>query len=79
MYMDRISTPTVSRISRQSHAFERARDAVLTLQDSRSALSPQDEETLGILIDDRLMGHLATSMREAKQGKVEPLESILDE
>ena len=77
--MDPNRTPTVSAPARQSRVFERARNAVLTLQDSRGALSPQDEETLSMLMDERLMGELDTSLREAREGRVEPLESILDE
>lgn len=77
--MDQRSASVAVTSSTQSRAFERARDAVLTLQDSRSALSSQDEETLGMLMDERLIRQLDTSLREAKEGKVEPLESILDE
>ena len=78
-HMDQAVISTkVSKSSQQARAFESARDAVLTLRDSKSSLSSQDKETLSILMDKEIIGQLNTSLREAKEGKVEPLENILD-
>ncbi|MAG28792.1 hypothetical protein CL632_01430 [bacterium] len=77
--MDKTATSTkVSESTQHARAFEDAREAVFTLRDSRSSLSPQEKETLSILMDKELMGQLNTSLRDARDGKVEPLENILD-
>ncbi len=56
---------------------EEAREAVTKLRTLRPLLSPQDAETLAILMDHSLMDHLDKSMREATTGKTEPLTHIL--
>ena len=61
-----------------SLAFEEAREAVVKIKTLKPLLSPKDEETLAILIDKGLVNHLAKSLREAKEGKTEPLENILE-
>ena len=40
-------------------------------------LSAQEEETLALLIDTKLMKHLEKSLKESEQGKREPLKNIL--
>ena len=61
-----------------SLAFEEVREAVVKIKTLKPLLSPKDEETLAILIDKGLVNHLAKSLREAKEGKTEPLENILE-
>lgn len=56
---------------------EEARDAVTKLRSLRPLLSLQDTETLAILIDETLVTHLDKSIREATEGKIEPLVRIL--
>ncbi|MEK7576541.1 MAG: hypothetical protein AAB482_02490 [Patescibacteria group bacterium] len=56
---------------------EEARDAVARLRALKPLLSLQDEETLSLLIDKQLLTSLEKSLREAQQGKVEPLGNIL--
>ena len=56
---------------------EEARDAVAKLRVLRPLLSPQDRETLAILMDQNLMRHLDKSLREAASGKTEPIGNIL--
>ena len=56
---------------------EEARDAVAKLRVLRPLLSPQDQETLTILMDHDLMRHLDKSLRETVSGKTEPLTNIL--
>lgn len=58
-------------------ALEEAREAVTALRTLKPLLSPQDEETLTILIDKELMRHLEKSLKEETQGRVMPLKSIL--
>ncbi len=60
-----------------SLALEEAREAVVKLKTLKPLLSPKDEETLAILIDKQLMGHLEKSLSEEARGKVEPLKNIL--
>jgi len=78
-YMDQITTSTIiSTASQNTGAFERAKNAVFVLRDSQSNLSRQEEETLGILMDQKLINHLNTSLQEAENEEVESLENILD-
>ena len=56
---------------------EEARDAVAKLRVLRPLLSPQDRETLAILMDQDLMQHLDKSLCETVSGKTEPLANIL--
>lgn len=58
-------------------ALEEAREAVIKLKTLQPLLSPQDEETLAILMDQELMTELEKSLEEAEKGKIEPLTSIL--
>lgn len=58
-------------------ALEEAHEAVVKLKTLKPFLSPQDEETLAILIDKELINHLEKSLREADEGKIEPLQNIL--
>lgn len=56
---------------------EEAHEAVTTLRALKPFLSPEDEETLIILMDKELMSNLETSLNESDAGKIEPIESIL--
>lgn len=56
---------------------DEAREAVIKLRTLKPFLTPRDEETLELLMDKELMTHLAKSLKEAKEGKIEPLEDIL--
>lgn len=58
-------------------ALEEAHKAVTKLETLKAFLTPSDEETLSILIDNKLMRNLSKSLREAEEGKTEPLENIL--
>ena len=60
-----------------SLAFEEAREAVVKIKTLKPLLSPKDEESLAILVDKELMTRLGKSLKEAKEGQVEPLENIL--
>ena len=62
---------------RSSLAFEEAREAVVKIKTLKPLLSPKDEESLAILVDKELMTRLGKSLKEANEGKVEPLENIL--
>lgn len=57
--------------------FKEAHEAVTKLRTLRPFLSPEDEETLAILMDKELMGHLEKSLSEAEKGRTEPLRNIL--
>ena len=58
-------------------ALEEAREAVVKLTTLKPFLSPEDEETLAVLMDKQLMTGLARSLEEIRKGKLEPLENIL--
>jgi len=58
-------------------AFEEAREAVIKIKTLKPLLSPKEEESLAILMDKELMGHLRKSLEEVRAGKIEPLENIL--
>lgn len=59
-------------------ALEQAHEAVITLKTVKPLLSLQDRETLALLMDKELMSNLERSVQEAENGKLEPLENILD-
>lgn len=61
----------------QFRVLEEAREAVYRLRALRPLLTPQDEETLAILMDKELTRHLEKSLREEADGDLEPLENIL--
>ena len=69
-----IKTP---RPTLKFRVWEEAYSAVSRLRALKPLLSEQDEEALAILIDKKLLGHLEKSMREAEEGKLEPLKNIL--
>jgi len=60
-----------------SLALEEAREAVVKIKTLKPLLSSKDEETLAILMDKELMSHLNKSLKEAEEGKIEPLGNIL--
>ncbi|HBH45894.1 MAG: hypothetical protein A2445_00280 [Candidatus Jacksonbacteria bacterium RIFOXYC2_FULL_44_29] len=55
---------------------EEAQQAVMTLKTLKGLLSPQDTESLSLLLDQELMVDLEASLAEAAAGQVEPLEVI---
>lgn len=57
--------------------FEEAHEAVTKLSVLKPLLSPQDEETLSILMDKKLMERLEKSLKEAGKGRLESLKNIL--
>ncbi|MEX0622075.1 MAG: hypothetical protein WD187_03785 [Candidatus Woykebacteria bacterium] len=60
-----------------SLAFEETREAVVKIKTLKPLLSSKDAETLTILMDKGLMTPLDKSLKEAAEGKIEPLENIL--
>jgi hypothetical protein len=58
--------------------FEKAREATLTLLALKDTLNSSELETLEILLDKSTKGQLAESVQDAKEGRVEPLDSIAD-
>lgn len=62
---------------RHFKVFEEAREAITKLKTLKPFLSPQDEETLAILMDKELVAHLEKSLKEAESEKFEPLKNIL--
>lgn len=56
---------------------EEAREAVFKLNFLKQYLTPQDEETLEILMDKKIMAHIEKSVIEAKNEQFEPLSNIL--
>lgn len=73
-----MNTLNTSMQSGSFRALEEAREAVIKLGVLKPFLSPQDEETLALLMDKKLMTHLERSMNEASAGQLEPLENILE-
>lgn len=72
---------TTSKAKSQSvsrfRILEEAHEAVTKLRTLKPLLSPQDEDTLAILMDKKLLSHLEKSLSEAHAGKTEPLKNIL--
>ncbi len=66
-------TSTIPRFQ----AFEKAREAALTLLILKEMLTPAELETLEILLDKKSLDQISKSLKEAKQKKFEPLENIL--
>lgn len=56
---------------------EEAKEALFKLNFLKQYLTPQDEETLEILMDKKIMARLEKSLIEAKNGQFEPLSNIL--
>ena len=54
-------------------ALEKAREAVIKLETLKPFLTSQDEETLAILMDKKLMTSLEKSLKEADEGKYDLL------
>ena len=61
-----------------SEKFEKAKEATLTLLSLKDNLTASELETLEILLDKETKDQLAESVRDAKEGRVEPLDSIID-
>ena len=70
------STKTLEIDSRFS-AFEKARVAALTLLALKEVLTKSQLETLELLLDQESLNQISKSLKEAKKGKLEPIESIL--
>jgi len=70
------STKTLEIDSRFS-AFEKARVAALTLLALKEVLTKSQLETLKLLLDQESLNQISKSLKEAKKGKLEPMESIL--
>ena len=62
----------------QPQNFEKAREATLTLLALKDTLTLSELETLEILLDKSTKEQLEESVRDAKEGRVESLDSILD-
>lgn len=58
-------------------AFEEARAAILKLESLVRSLSPADLETLEILLDKKAVNLLSRSFKEAREGKLLSIGSIL--
>lgn len=72
------STITKERMpSFRPEVFEEAREAVITLKNLQKYLSPAELETLEILFDKLAVRRLSKSLKEAGEGKLEPLKNIL--
>ncbi len=67
-----------SQIPLRIRIFEEAQEAINKLKILKPLLTPQDEETLSILMDKKLLNHLDESLKEANEGKLEPLKNILN-
>ena len=76
---NKTSIKTLNRISSlpRFRAFEKAREAALTLLALKEILTPAQLETLEILFDKKSLDQIAKSLKEAEKGKFEPLENIL--
>jgi len=59
-------------------AFKIAKKAVLTLKEVRGKLTLAELETLEILADPKNLEQIKKSYADVKQGRIEPLESILN-
>ena len=70
------STKTLEIDSRFS-AFEKARAVALTLLALKEVLTKSQLETLELLLDQESLNQISKSLKEAKKGKLEPIESIL--
>ena len=57
--------------------FEKAKEATFTLLALKDTLSASELETLEILLDKETKEQLVQSVQEAKEGRVEPLDSLL--
>ena len=69
---------TKASVTSQPENFEKAREATLTLLALKDTLTLSELETLEILLDKSTKEQLEESVRDAKEGRVESLDSILD-
>ena len=72
-----MNTKSSSKDTVRFYAFEKAREAALTLLELRESLEPGELETLEILLDKESVDQLSKSVKEAQEGKLEPIENIL--
>ena len=57
--------------------FEKAQKSMITLLSLKDALTKAELETLEILLDKKILNQLTESFKEAKKGKLEPIENII--
>lgn len=67
----------ISDCSSRIQVFEKARESMATLLSLKDVLTKAELETLEILLDKKILNQLAESFKEAKKGKLEPIENIL--
>ena len=70
--------PTNTSQTTDFQNFEKAREATLTLLSLKDDLTSAELETLEILLDKPTREQLRESVQDAKEGRVEPIDSILD-
>lgn len=68
---------TSTRDAIRFQTFEKAREAALTLLALKHTLTAGELETLEILLDKASANQIAQSMKEAQEGKLEPIENIV--
>jgi len=76
---EKTTQEVLGRVSPEVHfrVFEKAREAAVTLLALKDVLTAAELETLEILLDKKSLDQISESLEEAKQGKLEPLETIL--
>lgn len=75
--LDQLATfPNLQTIPR-FRVFEKAKKSALTLLSLKRFLTSSELETLEILLDKNSLTQLSQSLKEAKEGKLTPLENIL--
>ena len=57
--------------------FEEAREAIIKLETLSRVLTPAELETLEVLFDKKATAIIATSLQEARSGKLEPIDKLL--
>ena len=68
---------TAPRDTTRFQTFEKAREAAFTLLALKHTLTSGELETLEILLDKESANQIAQSMKEAQEGKLEPIKNIL--
>ena len=66
----------LDRSATRIQIFEKAREAAITLLDLKDFLTKAELETLEILLDKKSLAQLSKSLKEAREGKFEPIENI---
>ena len=68
---------TTQREDTRALVFQLAEEAIIKLKTLAQLLSPEDRETLSVLMDTEVVSDLNVSIQEAATGEYEPIESIL--